>query len=201
MLQRTETPLCVPTWEEREALTEGARYTAEKGFFAPSTSDLSNFWKWLPRMYDPEAPRPILVPEMLPVTTWEKNVRHLLGSPTWDRMRRHAYRAAGFRCEICGSRGPLEAHESWLLENETCTQKLVKILCLCPQCHKSHHLGIAKRLGIYGEVKSQLVRVNGWTTTELELAVREAYAVWEQRCDWPWVVDLSWLQDSGYVYV
>jgi hypothetical protein len=152
-------------------------------------------------MYDPDSPTPVLVPEMLPVTTWEQNVRHLMGGPTWDRMRRHAYRATGFRCGICGQGGPLEAHESWTLANETCVQQLTGIMAHCPLCHKAKHMGVAKRLGIWPDVCAQLRLVNNWSQSDLEAAVQEAREVWEQRCDWPWTVDLSWLQDQGYLYV
>ncbi len=194
-------PLCVPWWDESDALGEGARYDPLNGFYAPDDNVAHRCWKWLPRMYDPDAPRPVLVPEMLPVTTWEQNVRHLMGTERWDRIRKHAYKAAGFRCEICAARGRLEAHELWRLENETQVQKLERILALCPLCHKAHHLGIARRLGMYGEVREHLKRVNGWSERELEAAIADTYETWQQRCDWPWQVDLSFLHDNGYLYV
>jgi hypothetical protein len=195
------TPLCVPPWDQSEALTLGAKYSALKGFFADEGAYLDDFWKWLPRMYDPAGAKPYLVPEMLPVTTWEKNVRHLMGGQAWDRMRKHAYKAAGFRCLICGDQGRLEAHESWELSNETCVQRLVGLDALCPLCHKAKHLGIARRLGMWGDVQAQLKRVNNWTDRQLILAIQDTFDVWEQRADWPWTVDLSWLQDNGYLYV
>lgn len=194
-------PLCVPIWEQREALEAGALHDDTKGFHISRDDWLDPFWKWLPRQYDPDASKPVLIPEMLPVTTWEQNIRGLLGTEAWDRMRKHAYRAAGFTCEICGARGKLEAHEHWVLENETCTQRLSRILALCPLCHKVHHLGIARRLGMLSEVKEHLRRVNGWTSEQLEREIQEAYEMWEQRSHWPWEVDLSWLRDSGYIHV
>lgn len=194
-------PLCVPWWDEAEALAAGAEYTESDGFSVASSAYLDPLWQWLPRMYDPDAPRPILVPEMLPVTTWEQNIRHKMGPDVWDRIRKHAYKAAGYRCEICGTRGKLEAHELWRLENETTTQRLVRIMALCPLCHKAHHLGIARRLGIFSDVRLQLQRVNGWNDRELAAQIQEAYDVWEQRCEWPWEVDLTWLYESGYLYV
>jgi len=194
-------PLCVPRWDEREALDAGATYSADAGFTIGRDDYLDAVWKWLPRMHDPDAAQPILVPEMLPITTWEQNIRHKLGPDAWDRMRKHAYRAAGFRCEICGASGKLEAHELWGLANETCVQKLERILALCPYCHKAHHLGIARRLGMYDDVRRHLKYVNSWSDRELAAAIQDAYEIWEQRCEWPWQVDLSWLYDSGYVYV
>lgn len=193
--------MCVPYWDESAALGAGAHYSPEMGFTVAKDAFLEPFWQWLPRMYDPDAPRPVLMPEMLPVTTWEQNIRHLMGTEVWDRMRKHAYRAAGYRCEICGERGRLEAHEKWALVNETTVQKLERIMALCPLCHKAHHLGIARRLGMLGDVRRHLQRVNGWTTVQLDAEIQEAYEVWEQRCEWPWEVDLSWLYHSGYAHV
>jgi hypothetical protein len=201
MMLTDRIPLCVPRWDERDALDAGATYSPDAGFTAGRDDYLDPLWKWLPRMHDPDAPKPVLVPEMLPVTTWEQNIRHKMGPDIWDRIRKHAYRAAGFRCEICGASGKLEAHELWQLANETCVQKLERILALCPLCHKAHHLGIARRLGMYDDVRRHLKWVNGWNDAQLAAAIQDAYEIWEQRCEWPWQVDLSWLYDSGYLYV
>jgi hypothetical protein len=198
---RVPVPLCVPYWDERAALEAGAQYNAADGFFAPAGAPLDPLWQWLPQMYSPFVPRPVLVPEMLPVTTWEQNVRHKLGEDVWDRMRKHAYKAAGYRCEICAAKGKLEAHESWSLSNEDMVQKLEKLLCLCPLCHKAKHIGIARRLGMYDEVMRHLKRVNGWSDAQLSAALDDVKETHEQRCDWPWTVDLSWLYESGYLYV
>ena len=194
-------PLCVPSWDEAHAFDCGARYDATHGWTAPNDAYLASLWKWLPRKFDPDAPRPVLMPDMLPVTTWEQNIRFKLGTDAWDRMRRHAYRAAGFRCEICGAKGRLEAHEWFELENETTTQRLKRIIALCPLCHAAHHVGLAQRRGVLPDVRRHLRDVNGWSESELNHAMSEAYEVWQQRCEWPWHVDLSWLHASGYVYV
>lgn len=193
--------MCVPSWEERSAIDAGAQVDPGKCLYAHPEQDLRHLWEWLPRKYQVEPGAPVLLPEMLPVTTWEQNVRTRMGADTWDRMRKHAYRAAGFRCKICGTDGPLEAHEGWVLENETCTQRLTSILAMCPLCHKAHHLGIARRLGMLSAVKRHLQEVNGWSAAQLDLEIAEAYEVWLQRCEWPWTVDLDWLQRSGYLFV
>lgn len=194
-------PLCVPPWETRQALEAGAFVDEANKLSVRSDSLLDSVWEWLPRRYQTPAGRPVLLPEMLPVTTWEQNVRTRLTPEVWDRMRRHAYQAAGYRCRICGADGRLEAHEDWRLVNETCVQELAGILALCPLCHKVHHLGIARRLGMLSEVRTHMMRINGWSTAALDAAIAEAYEVWEQRCDWPWQVDLGWLMRSGYLFV
>ena len=179
----------------------GAVRGPENALWTPNSYPDDALWEWLPRKWQVEAGIPALLPEMLPVTTWEKNIRTEVREALWDRMRRHAYRASGFRCRICGEGGRLEAHEKWALVNETTTQVLEGIEALCPLCHKTHHLGIARRLGMLQDVKRHICRVNGWTEARLVSEIEETYEVWEQRCEWPWTVDLSWVMRSGYLFV
>lgn len=194
-------PLCVPYWEERAALEAGARFDKEYGFYITENDYIGNVIGWLPKCYNPNIPKPVLVPDMLPDSTWEQNIRKLSGTETWDRLRKHAYGNAGYRCEICGTKGKMEAHEHWELDNDTTTQRLVGLYALCPLCHKVHHLGIAKRLGIYHEVKQHMKRVNNWTDIELYAAIELAYEIWEQRSMFTWTVDLSAVMDSSYAHV
>lgn len=195
-------PLCVPPWDEKEALELGAVWSQDQKFHVSSNANLELLANWLPRRYDPKREgRPVLVPEMLPVQTWELNLRNQLSDEAWNRIRRHTYKAAGWTCEICGNRGRLEAHEKWELHNETGVQSLVGLMALCPFCHKCHHLGIAKRLGMLEAVKQHMLEVNGWTQGQLKLAIEEAYELWAQRSSWPWVVDLRWFSQSSLAYV
>ena len=195
-------PLCVPPWDEQAALERGAAWSPEQKFHAPRGADRSLLLDWLPRRYDPrQQGGPVLVPEMLPVQTWELNLRNQLSETAWDRIRRHIYKSAGWTCEICGNRGKLEAHEKWTLHNETGVQALAGLMALCPFCHKCHHLGIARRLGMLSEVKRHMLQVNSWSPQQLEQAIQEAYELWEQRSAWPWVVDLRWFTESSLAYV
>lgn len=196
-------PLCVPPWDQRDALQEGAKYSKEIGFYISSNEYLPNFDHWLPRRYKPSFVKRgvILMPDMLPITSWGQNIREVFGQDTWDRMRKHSYMAAGFRCEICGANGRLESHELFYLENETCKQKLIKLMALCELCHKAHHLGFAKSMNMLPQVHNHLIAVNGWTEKELEYYLEDAYETWLQRKDWPWELDVSPLQKSGYFSV
>ncbi|WP_281915304.1 hypothetical protein [Caldimonas thermodepolymerans] len=58
-----------------------------------------------------------------------------------------------------------------------------------------------RALGIAPILEEHMKRVNGWSDRQLAEAIERAYEVWEQRCEWNWTVDLSWLEESGYVYV
>ena len=204
-MSSTYIPLCVPPWDEREALNAGARYSKELGFYTNPTLDfVDDVWTWLPRIYR-DTDRPYLLPEMLPISTWQANVRHALNQEVWDRMRRHAYKAAGNRCEICGAAGiQLEAHEAWKwvinTKEQTGIQKLDKIMALCPLCHKAHHMGFAERMGVYDKVLAHLKKINGWDDKHLKLALIQGKETWDTRNKLNWKVDLSWLHKSGYIH-
>ena len=191
-------PLCVPYWDEREALNAGALFTPELKFHLPADAYLDNVWNWLPlRWKYPD--RPALLPEMLPASTWEENLRCALPKAKWDALRKHCYAAAGNRCEICGDLGrPLECHERWSFDDTWGVQKLEGLIALDPYCHKAHHLGIARRLGLYDEVLRKMMSVNGWSRQQLDRSLVEVARVADERSKFGWHVDLSWLETGQY---
>lgn len=191
-------PLCCPSWDQREALRAGA-ITLNGDLFAPQDAYLDDFWNWLPRRFKPEV-KAALLPSMLPVTAWDQNVRAVLGPQAWDTVRKHCYRAAGFRCEICGEKGKLEAHELFSLDTEKKVQKLTGLIALCPLCHKAHHLGYARRLNILPQVLDHICKVNNWTQSQLDGAVEEAYINWAALNQFDWTLDLTFLQKNGTLY-
>ena len=167
------------------------------------------FIDWLPRRWHPQYASPWLTPEMLPVTTWQDNVRTRVSKERWDDLRKYCYKAAGNRCEICGvsagvvqaadSEGNpvivrLECHEDWGFNDNTHVQKLKRLLALCPLCHKAKHLGFAKRVGMLYEVLCHIKSVNGWTDAELMAGLAEAETTCTARSEFKWTVDISWLE-------
>ena len=193
-------PLCVPYMDRIEALETGALIDENNDLYIPEDYDVTLFIKWLPRMFNPLWEGPVLVPDMLPIATWQQNVRHLYGGEAWDRIRKNVYIKAGYRCEICGAKGMMEAHEHWELDEQTQVQKLTEMMGLCPLCHKVHHLGIAKRLGMLPEVKRHMQKVNGWTAADVERAISIAYEIWHERCKLTWTVDLSYLERHAILH-
>lgn len=196
----TKLPLCVPYWDEREVLRAGAAYDKDFGFYIPDSAFLDDFIQWLPRRFNPVARRPFLMPDMLPSTTWQDNVRTRVSEELWNRMRKHSYAAAGHRCVICGDRGQpyLECHELWAFDDEKKIQRLRKLMALCPKCHKAHHLGFARTSGMLPDVLSHITHINSWTLVELEQALDETHRKWKERSAYQWTVDINWIFQSGY---
>lgn len=191
-------PLCCPPWDQRAALNAGA-VVVQGELFAPADAYLDDFWAWLPRRFKPEV-KAALWPSMLPVTAWDQNVRAALGQSAWDTVRKHCYRAAGFRCEVCGEKGKIEAHELFTLDKAQKVQKLSGLIALCPLCHKAHHLGYARRLNILPQVLEHICKVNGWSEEQLSRAIEQAFTTWQELSQHPWSLDLSYLHKNGTFY-
>ena len=194
-------PLCVPWWEQQDALRAGARHDPTVGWYAPPDADVYDLIEWLPRVWDPTWIAPKLYPDMLPSTTWEDNVRTRVTEARWNELRKACYATAGGRCEICG-RPPgtaitphLEAHELWEFNDATRTQRLNRLIALCPLCHKAHHLGFANRTGVLPEVLQHIRRVNQWTVQELDAALVKAEFLWAQRSAVSWQIDIAWAEN------
>ena len=145
----------------------------------------------------PIVPAARLTIELVPSTSWYHNVRGLVDEPVWDRIRRKVYRQAGYRCELCGGRGPahpVECHEVWRYDDQTRTQTLVGMIGLCPACHQVKHFGFANVRGRGADARKHLMRVNGWTPEQADTYIEQAFQVWEQRSQGPWTLDLQGLR-------
>lgn len=194
-------PCCVPYWDSREFLRKGGRYSPALGHHVLVSDYLPDFDDWLPRkwQYRGEPPVPVLLPDMLPSTSWEANLRSAFSSAEWDRLRRFCYSAAGNTCVACGSRGEphVEAHEAWSFNEETGVQHLTGLLCLCPTCHKAKHLGYAQRIGRYREVIERLLWLNDWSSADLDRGLAAMAERQERLSQRTWQLDLSFLRRYG----
>lgn len=191
-------PLCVPPWAQQAAFAAGARHDERSGWYTLDEED-DGIWEYLPRRWKfPD--RVALMPQMLPEQTWEDNIRLKLTPEQWDAVRQHAYSAAGYRCEVCGSPPAphLECHELWAYDDTWAVQKLVGLLSLCPLCHKAHHIGLAGRLNMLEAVEQHLRFVNRWDSAQLSLAMQHAREEADARSSVAWTVDLGWLDRSAY---
>lgn len=94
-------------------------------------------------------PFPLQV-ELVPSTSWYRNVRSNVSSATWAALQRLTFTAAGRQCEICGGVGPahpVECHEVWKYDDRLRLQKLVRLIALCPRCHRVKHIGLTLAQG------------------------------------------------------
>jgi hypothetical protein len=143
---------------------------------------------------------PRLTVELVPQTCWFSNVRDRVSREDWDRMRSRVYEHAGRRCEVCGGRGskhPVECHEVWEYDERTAVQRLVRMIALCPACHEVKHMGLAGIKGRGEIAAAHLAAVNGWTAQLTARYIEEAFALWEERSERTWSLDVSALAAYG----
>jgi len=93
--------------------------------------------------------------ELVPQPLWGTSIARRYPRQ-WAKLRRGCYRAAGYRCEICGGRGlrhPVEAHERWRYDDDgdRGVQTLDGLIALCPDCHATKHLARSRKVGGAGD--------------------------------------------------
>jgi 5-methylcytosine-specific restriction endonuclease McrA len=149
--------------------------------------------------------KPKLVIELIPNTCHYSNARTTLPKKDWDKIRFIAYEKAKNKCEICkgvgteqGFRHKLECHEVWEYNDETKTQKLTRLMSLCPMCHQTKHIGRPFAMNKQAEVFKHMERVNKWNHKEIVTHVAEAYQIHNERSKFQWKMDLSLLLNEPY---
>ena len=137
--------------------------------------------------------------ELVPKGQWGTNLRSELPKNRWDQLRRTTYSNSGHTCEICGGRGkkwPVECHERWKYDEINKNQILIGLISLCPPCHEVKHMGRANAMGRGDEAKSHLMKVNGWTESEADAYIENAFKTWLRRSSENWSLDISWLESQ-----
>ncbi len=137
--------------------------------------------------------------ELVPQTAWFSNLRSELSKEWWDKLRKEAYRQAGYQCEICGGRGekwPVECHEKWAYDDQKKIQTLLGLVALCPSCHRVKHIGLATMQGKLPEAVDHLMLVNDMTEKEAVQCVGDAIAVNTERSRFEWTMDITWLEEN-----
>lgn len=140
--------------------------------------------------------------ELVPKTAWYTNVRSNVTQAEWDVIRKKCYAQASHKCEICGDVGTnqgvkhkVECHEIWHYDDENHTQTLTGLIALCPNCHKSKHVGLAQIKGEEDIVINQLMSVNGMTEDEAVKYIDESFEVWSKRSKSEWELNISYLEE------
>lgn len=147
-----------------------------------------------------DAPRRMLIIEMVPQTSWGANLRRVLKRSQWDKLRRKVYLQAGNKCVICdgvGPRHPVECHEVWDYDDEALVQTLMGMEALCPACHEVKHFGRTLEVGNGGRAAHHLMNVNGWDRDQTNQHIHDAFTVWNYRSHKEWTLNLAWLESEG----
>lgn len=135
---------------------------------------------------------------LIPTSSFFKNVRSEVSAEQWDILRRGCYKNANYRCEICkgvGPTHPVECHEIWDYDTAAKTQTLIRLIALCPACHEVNHMGFAELKGHGEAAMEHLCKVNQW---DMEKALDhriKAFELWIKRNKIKWKLDLSHLQE------
>lgn len=92
---------------------------------------------WLPP--SGEDLRPLIAMPNIPRPLHTCNPRNLLGTTTWNHMRKACYYAANNTCEICGAKPEnlrrRHGHEVYEINYANGTAKFVRVFCVCSLCH------------------------------------------------------------------
>jgi hypothetical protein len=139
--------------------------------------------------------------DMIPKTSYFKNVRNIFNNSDWNLIRHHIYERTGYKCECCGIKRfkYLEAHERWIYDYDTSTQKLIRIIALCRMCHYSTHYGHSKKTKEIEKIHQHLKKVKKINDIELENHIKEAYDIWKERNKIKWNIDISIITNSGFI--
>ncbi|PRW62359.1 DUF5710 domain-containing protein [Actinopolyspora mortivallis] len=202
--------LDVPYGEKDRAKAAGARWdpTARRWYAPRPGMEALRPWEALPEVPDPLPGEDRtfgsgLFVDLVPSSCWFTNVRSCVAERDWERLRRMLLRRAGYRCEICGrgedraSRRRLEAHERWSYDETRSVQALRRLVCLCGDCHRTTHFGLAQVRGQAEAAFEHLRAVTGMSREQAEAHVDEAFALWRRRSARAWTLDLSLLTEAG----
>ncbi|QBL95636.1 hypothetical protein KSAC_34570 (plasmid) [Komagataeibacter saccharivorans] len=196
-------PLCVPRDRAKQAAGAGARWDRVQRCFFWDTgiADIAEnapVLAFLPFRFRPDRRPPYVRPWMVPQSLWGWNLRAMLRREDWDRIRRDAYRRAGYRCRICGGIGPdhpVEADEGWAYDDTRFVQVLRGVIALCPDCHAVRHWGRSMATGKEQHVLRWLAWINGWTPAQARACADEAMALWHWRSGHTgWTCDIGWVE-------
>jgi len=137
---------------------------------------------------------PQLTIEMIPSSTSFINVRTLVPKERWNEIRRFIYKRAGYRCEICKSKGstyPIECHEVWQYKENTHDQRLIGLIGLCPDCHSVKHIGYSIMTRKKTKSIKHLAHINQWSIRKATQYVEDCFFIMEKRNKYKWKVDIT----------
>jgi hypothetical protein len=136
--------------------------------------------------------------DTIPQSAWFTNLRAMMPISQWQKLSAYVRHRNNDTCEICGSKERPEAHERWLFDEKTETQKLMRLMCLCRMCHLSTHFGYAEQIGFLEDVKKHFFAVNGWGDEELKKhLIANKEKITDNSKSIKWKIDVSIVQNVG----
>lgn len=141
--------------------------------------------------------------DLIPATSWFTNVRSCVAPRDWDRVRRMVTRRASHSCEACGASENraeqrwLEAHERWAYDAKRSIQTLRRLVCLCTDCHRTTHYGLAEVQGTAEQAFRHLMMVNSLSAAQAKSHIADAVDLWRARSLRAWTLDLEILTRAG----
>lgn len=192
--------LLVPYRLNGEAKRLGARWDPEMKTWWIAESRRSA----VPRRMLPLRDRPGLGPpyiriNLIPQTTWGRNLRALMPQEEWRAFARaHVYARTGSVCLVCGGRGPawpVEADEVWHFDDDACIQRLADVVPLCPRCHEVRSAGYATTNGRGDDATAHLAWVERIPVSHAKARIDDALDVWQRRSRRYWEIDLSVMEE------
>lgn len=141
--------------------------------------------------------------DLIPSSCWFTNVRYCVRPEDWDKIRKIVYSRINYHCETCGidcikNKIPIEAHERWDYNYSTLTQKLVRLVGLCKNCHLTTHYGFSRMNGKEEQVKTHLMKIRNFNFEELKEHIDTRYAIWIEQNQYNWNLDLSLITSNGF---
>ena len=140
--------------------------------------------------------KPKLTIELIPSTSHYNNVRSLLPTSVWDKLRKESYKNAKYKCEICkdsginqGYKHALECHEIWEYQNDT--QILTGLIALCPNCHMAKHIGRAIAIKKGPQIFKHIAKVNNWSMEDVELYVGACFQDHKLKSKIKWEINIK----------
>lgn len=129
--------------------------------------------------------------ELVPATSFYKNVRSAKTASEWDKLRKQVYAEAKGKCSICGQEGRLECHEVWKFYPKTKLQKLMGLHALCNACHEVKHFGLAEMNNHGKRARNHLAKINGWSKDTADKYIAKSFKIWSERSLDTWEVDIK----------
>ena len=142
----------------------------------------------------PKADQLKLQIDMIPQTSWGKNLRKVLSDSEWKQLREQTLSEFNYKCGICGAEERLQCDEVWEYDDRKHIQRLTGLRVLCSLCHHVKHIGKAGLLAEegrldYDKIVEHFMKVNCCDVdTFNEHAIRAA-EIWERRSKHEWEID------------